>query len=308
MPNKDQIREVKNWLKAHGVPEQKWDLILDLLGYDLWEVKSKESHAIQRNHLKRVEKKATNLLKELKEIPWKLSDELHNELNNKFNYSPSLSFDEDEDEDVQTLDLKFERGLEEGRDSQYLLYLHNEELEDAFSHIPVTGEANVFDYMKNLITSCQELTNRKTDTCDVELYKLLTFRCERIAEEYSFELSQEQIFQFICACIGKERDTVKKQFQRLNITTSKQIENRLDEVENLEKEIVKLYRQEWETVFNHKLRFDGEVNQFWTHWELVEFYNAENRAINYPDFLRNIVEIGVGDILEKYGLDCPLPD
>lgn len=312
MLNVDQQREIKYWLKENGVSDNGWDFILKSLEYDLWEVKGNETYAVQRKKLEGINNKAISLLRGLKELSWELSEELHDELEHVFDHSLDLISEEDENEDDDCINLdfrsEFERGLDEGRDKEELMYLHDSELNQWFSKVPIRGEANAFDYIKNLITSCQNLSERKAESRDVDLYQSLTFRCERIAEEHSFELSQENIVKFICACTGKEREAVKKQFERLGITTSIKINEQAVRVGSLEEQIFESYKPEWETVFKYKLELDGGVNRFWIHWELVELYNSEERENDYSDFLESVVKVGIGDILEKYGLNCPLRD
>ncbi len=299
MLNQYNIDELKRLFRQNNVPVSEHEFIIRQIEYDMWEFKVRESNANQRMQLKLVQKSATSLLKKLKSLSWELSSELHDQLDDE--YTPELILEgEDEEFEDEDIDSKFRRALEANADSLTLQHIYDEGVEVAFNEVPIDGAANAVDYVNKLASACQVLIDRKADSKDKELYPTFQSRWDMIGEKYSIEISKTNSIEFIAVCIGKDVETVKKQYLRLCTRPFTLVESDLTEIINLENLIIEKYQDDWHRLTSMS-NFDDSGVSANIHWFLVDSFQA--RKAEYSDFkeyLQFLNEEGIGDIIEKH--------
>ncbi len=215
MLSQSNINEVNQLLEHNNVASEDHEHIIRQIQYDMWDFKARASNAKQRDEIKKIQKSALYLLKNLRSLSWELSTELHEQLENEYRYNEL--FDEEGggnyDEEYEDYDLKFRRALEDNADKLTLQFIYDESLEEAFGNVPINGTANAIDYVSKLAKSCQSLVDRKVDSKDKGLYPALQTRWEMIGEKYNIEITKTNSIEFISACTGKYVETAKKQFK-----------------------------------------------------------------------------------------------
>ncbi|HGS5089975.1 TPA: hypothetical protein ACMDT4_004023 [Vibrio parahaemolyticus] len=299
MLNRYNVDELKALLKKNDVSVSEHEFIIRQIEYGMWEFKVRESNANQRSQLKLIEKSATSLLKKLKSLSWELSSELHDQLNDE--YTPELIWeDEDEEFEVEDIDSKFKRALEANADSLTLQNIYDEGLEEAFNEVPIDGAANALDYLNKLVSACNVLIDRKAGNKDKELYQAFQSQWDMIGEKHSIEINKTNSIEFISVCLGKDVETVKKQYLRLGIRPFSLVESEFTEIMNLENLILDKYQDEWHRLTRMPKFADSGVNAN-VHWVLVDSF--QKRKLEYSDFkeyLQFLDKEGIGDIIEKY--------
>ncbi|MPX91447.1 hypothetical protein [Salinivibrio sp. VYel1] len=301
MLNKTQATEIKSFLSKYDVPKQDHDFILSEIEYDLWEFKGRETHTQQCKSLKRIEKVALNLLEEVKNISWELSSELHDDLG--FYYSSSHSDDEDFD-DIDNLEWlsPFEKAVLDQSDADTLQTAHDEEVEEAFSHVPIDGRANIHQYLNNLISACQSLTERKSEKKDSSLYSSLQFRWDSLCEKYGVTVNKANSIEFIGYCLSKDTETVKKQYRRLGIESRDIVLAGAERVSNLELRIFNENRDKLKI-----FKGDSSVlkfNAFEWHWLLTEAYQKSQKdSETFEQFLETILKNGIEGHITSFDIN-----
>lgn len=298
------INEVRLLLKKNNVTIKNHEFIIQSLEYDMWDFKVAESNAKQRDEIKRIKKNTASLLKSLRCLSWGLSTELHEQLEHQFSPESTLD-DESLDEDVdhtefQGIDFKFENASKQNADNRTLQNLYDEGVNDAFSHVPICGEANAIDYVIKLEAACQELIEQKSDSKDKALYQALQSRWDMIGEEHAVKINKANSIEFISVCTGKDLESTKKQYNRLQITPRKMINDEFDKLCSLEDDISQKYIDDWHKLFSIPNFVDSEFDTN-IHWILVDsFQSKKDKYSNFIAYLQSVSDDGIRDIIEKY--------
>ena len=72
--------------------------------------------------------------------------------------------------------------------------------------------------MERLKVHINELVARKKVSDEKLTNDYLAWYCGVLERKYDLNINQEKVIHFICACTGKERETVKKQIQRFGLS------------------------------------------------------------------------------------------
>lgn len=121
-----------------------------------------------------------------------------------------------------------------------------------------------------------------------------------IGEKYSIEINKTNSIEFIAACIGKDVETVKKQYLRLGTRPFTLVESELTEIINLENLIFEKYQDDWHRLTSMP-NFDDSGVSANIHWVLVDSFQARKAEYsNFKEYLQFLNEEGIGDIIEKH--------
>ncbi|GIU33628.1 hypothetical protein L2719_08120 [Shewanella schlegeliana] len=299
MLNKYNIDELTRFFRQKNIPLCEHEFIIRELEYDMWDFKVRESNANQRAQLKLIQKNAASLLSKLKSISWELSSELHELFDDEYRSDSVLDAEENNFEE-ESIDSKFIKALEENADNRILQNIYDEAVSSAFYEVPIDGPANALDYINKLASTCQRLIDKKSDSKDKEIYPALQSRWDSIGEKYNIEISKTNSIEFISVCIGKDVETVKKQYLRLDIRPYTTVKLELTEIINLETLILERYRDDWQRLLNLP-KFNNSAANVNIHWILADsFQERKAEYSNYKKYLQFLSDEGIRDIIGEH--------
>ncbi|MDR8522770.1 hypothetical protein [Shewanella fidelis] len=299
MLNKYKIDELIRFFTQKNIPLCEHEIIIRELEYDMWDFKVRESNADQRAQLKLIQKNAASLLSRLKSISWELSSELHELFEDEYRLDSVVEAEESNFEE-DSIDSKFIKALEENADNRILQNIYDEAVSSAFYEVPIDGPANALDYINKLASTCQRLIDKKSDSKDKGIYPALQSRWDSIGKKHNIEVNKTNSIEFISVCIGKDVETVKKQYLRLDIRPYTTVKLELIEIINLENLILERYRDDWKQLLNLP-KFNNLADNVNIHCILADsFQEKKAEYSNYKKYLRFLSDEGIRDIIGEH--------
>lgn len=186
MFKKEQVIELQRWYESVGVPKDLIPKEISQLEIEMSRRLPRSDRKADRAWLKKCLPIIERLIHQLNQAPKGLIEEI---VRTKLGKEQKV---------LGTYQL-------DDRD-KVLSYLSSTFLSEDIEQGIKSFKAHIVELIASKQVSSAKLTN-----------DFLALFCKKIEMRYSLNFNREKVVQFICACTGKERETVKKQIQRLGL-------------------------------------------------------------------------------------------